>query len=221
METMLWQFDKLKKVGRQFNSEVTRAFHEYCSSNGGVPMDLHAAGAFTALVMANLNPDHRRRDQFLRIIQKNTINPKSYQNLKILRWSAAQKILQVYAKVPHTEPDIETLINMQRLRHHTIAPTWASTMPDLIYAMSRFPTLTSDILDELMMPFGASTQQAYALFSGVRVNGAPKMVHHESLRQFCISIAHNTGTPDAFAWDIRSGLQVFGEGLKKDVYSED
>ena len=213
MAKTLWNSDILKRSGHQMNQDILRAFHEYCS--GGtkpLPINLLSAATFSALVMANMNPDPKKRDLMYYLLQQ-AAHPKTYKKLKVFKWTPVQSILNAYAdiKTKDYNPTLSRLVALQQERMEKVSPSWGALMPDKIYAISQFSGLPSGQLDKLMLPFGNPTQLAFAMYTGVEIKGQPKLIHHDYLRQFCASWAHNTGTPDASPLAINSGLYIFGE----------
>jgi len=213
MPQNLWTSDILKRSGHQMNQDILRAFHEYCS--GGkkpLPINLLSAATFSALVLANLNPDTKKRDLMYYLLQQ-AAHPKTYKKLKVFKWTPVQSILGAYAdlKTKDYNPSLSRLVDLQKERLSLVSPSWGSLVPDKIYALAQFGGLPTAHLDKLILPFSRQTQLAFAVYTGVEIKGQPKLIHHEYLRQFCASWGHNTGTPDASPLDVNSGLHIYGE----------
>ena len=213
MPVNLNNIDLLKRSGNQMNTEILRAFHEYCS--GGqkpLPVNLLSAATFCALVLANMNVDPKRRDLMYYLLQQEATE-RTHKKLKLFKWTPVQAVLMAYAdmKTKDYTPTLPRLIELQNERLERVAPSWGSLMPDKLYALAKFENLSQ--LDKLILPFDRQTQAAFAMFSGVAIKGQPRAIHHEYLRNFCASWAHNSGTPDTTALNIHSGLHVFGEQM--------
>ena len=217
MTINLWSFDLLKRAGFQFNRDLLFAFKNYLNAGANPqPATLLSSAAFCALFLANLNPDTRKRDLMIKLLSEGPIeDPLTYKKLMVMKWTPVKRTLTAYSTLDGSDyaPNLARLLELQVIRHADMAPSWATLMPDKIYALHQFEGFPAHSFDKMLQPFGKATQVAFAAYTGVDINGQPKMIHHEYLRNFSASIAHATGEPETPSLHIASGLHVFGETL--------
>jgi len=198
----------MRDEGKALNQKLSSDYNAYC---GGKPQ-LDTAVAYAVLVIANNSSDPQKRDQLVDILQgRTTADDKAYKSLAIRRWSPVKKAIQVYLPLVLKEnsPDFDTLLDLQRQKLASAPPSWATLMPDKIYALARFwGQLQADEVSKMQTPFGRAVQAAYSYYSGVQINAQPTPSHHVYLHNFERTWARSA---DCDVLDINSGLHRFGE----------
>ncbi len=134
----LWTPTQLAEMGKALNkTNIRPGYMEYC---GGKP-GLDTAIAYAVLVIANSTPDDERLETFLRLLHgRKGMGKGAYKALEIRRWSPVRKALDVYPDLvrDNNRPDLDELVAQQRVKTQRWSPSWATLMPDKVYALARF-----------------------------------------------------------------------------------
>lgn len=222
MPTMLWTAKELKDRGAHFNDELRDDFLAFSEDVPTIPK----AVAYASLCIANqtsaVNIPYKRQalvDLVLgpRLVDGDVIRGAHLKLLELRRWAPVQKAIQVFSGIQPGEvaPSLDDFLKQQAARVRQTAPSWATLMPDKLYALAVFRgKVQNDALDPMFSPFGWTVEKAFAHYSGVEISGQPKMVHHEQLRRFQRSWAHGwLNESDTTVLDVNTGLHLFGEAL--------
>ena len=204
---MLWSIEQLCEEGKKLNEYLKDDFLKYCGGN----VQLDVAVAYACLVIANSSHDTAKKDDLVALLQgKTAADEAAYKSLRIRRWSPVKKAIEVFAPIVQAEntPDLDTLLDQQSSKHANVSPSWATLMPDKMYAIALFwrnePTHRTG---RLQSPFGKAVQAAYSVYSGVQIRSQPTPTHHQYLHGFERSWS-DWGGCDVL--DINSGLHQYG-----------